>query len=188
MNSSWSKVEMVCRPRMALLSVEGAPTLLKLQAATFTTLNSTSAMAAATACPPLGWASQEQDERVILCDQRGCANPKSRQYKSKYAYNPGIIRSSATFRSVPWTIDSWKKYTRTKLSVINDSIHTYCAWEGGCFKWQIHMQLLFNEPALGCCRARRIWWPFSHQPVCGSSWFHSVLQMTAGSRQVGRPQ
>ena len=133
MNSSWSKVEMVCRPRMALLSVEGAPTLLKLQAATFTTLNSTSAMAAATACPPLGWASQEQDERVILCDQRGCANPKSRQYKSKYAYNPGIIRSSATFRSVPWTIDSWKKYTRTKLSVINDSIHTYCAWKGGCF-------------------------------------------------------
>ena len=133
MNSSWSKVEMVLRPRMALLSVEGAPTLLKLQAATFTTLNSTSAMAAATACPPLGWASQEQDERVILCDQRGCANPKSRQYKSKYAYNPGIIRSSATFRSVPWTIDSWKKYTRTKLSVINDSIHTYCAWKGGCF-------------------------------------------------------
>ena len=36
-------------------------------------------------CPPAPRMRKARTrQRVILCDQRGCANPKSRQYKSKY--------------------------------------------------------------------------------------------------------
>jgi hypothetical protein len=65
---------MVWRARMPGLSVEGAPAELKLQAAIFTTLNSTSGtMASATACPPQDEQGKSKtDESFCVIKKRTC--------------------------------------------------------------------------------------------------------------------
>jgi hypothetical protein len=50
------------------------------------------------------------------------------------------------------------------------------------------MQLLFNEPTSVVKGLKEKDDLFYTSRQIGSSWFDSALQMTAGSRQVGRPQ